>query len=67
MLVVRDWRISIHFASFCFWMTVTTMIDGSVKHNNCKFGFKLQSSHVIEKHYNISTPPCWTNELHIIL
>ena len=28
------------------------MIDGSVKHNR-KFGFKLQSLHVIEKHYNV--------------
>ena len=45
-LLVRDWRISIHFACFCFWMTVTIMIDGSVKR---KFGFKLQNSHVIEK------------------
>ena len=33
-------------------MTVTIMIDGSVKRNG-KFGFKLQSSHVIEKHYNL--------------
>ena len=32
-------------------MAVTIMIDGSVKRNR-KFGFKLQSSHVIEKHYN---------------
>ena len=37
-LLVRDWRISIHFACFCFWMTR-------------KFGFKLQSSHVIDKRY----------------
>ena len=50
-LLVCDWRISIHFACFCFWMTVTTMIDGSVKRNR-KFGFELQSSHVIEKRYN---------------
>ena len=50
-LLVRDWRISIHFAYFCFWMTVKIMIDGSVKRNR-KFGFKLQSSHVIEKRYN---------------
>ena len=52
MLLVCDWRISIHFACFCFWMTVTIMIDGSVKRNR-KFGFKLQSSHVIEKRFNI--------------
>ena len=32
-------------------MTVTIMIDGSVKRNR-KFGFKLYSSHVIEKRYN---------------
>ena len=32
-------------------MTVTIMIDGSVKRNR-KFGFKFQSSHVIEKRYN---------------
>ena len=48
MLLVRDWQISIHFACFCFWMTVMIIIGGSVKHNR-KFGFKLQSSHVIEK------------------
>ena len=53
-LLVRDWRISIHFACFYFWMTVTIMIDGSVKRNR-KFGFKLQSSHVIEKHYKVET------------
>ena len=47
-LLVSDWRILIHFACFYFWMTVTIMIDGSVKRNR-KFGFKLQSSHVIEK------------------
>ena len=40
-LVVHDWRILIHFASFCFWMTIAIMIDGRVK-RNCKFGFKLQ-------------------------
>ena len=45
--MIRDWRISIHFACFCFWMTVTIIIDGSLKRNR-KFGFKLQSSHVIE-------------------
>ena len=28
------------------------MIDCSVKHNR-KFGFKLQSLHVIEKHYKL--------------
>ena len=33
-------------------MTVTIMIDGSVKRNR-KFGLKLQSSHVIEKRYNL--------------
>ena len=32
-------------------MTVTIMIDGSVRCNR-KFGFKLQSLHVIEKPYN---------------
>ena len=37
-LLVRDWRISIHFACFCFWISVTIMIDGSVKRNR-KFGF----------------------------
>ena len=52
MLLVRDWRISIHFACFCFWITVMIMNDGSVKCNNyCKFGFKLRSLHVIEKCY----------------
>ena len=34
-------------------MTVTIMIDGSVIRNR-KFGFKLQSSQVIEKRYNVS-------------
>ena len=53
-LLVHDWQISIHFACFCFWMTVTIMIDGSVKRNR-KSGFKLQSSHVIEKRYNVSS------------
>ena len=53
-LLVRDWRISIHFTCFCFWMTVTIMIDGSAKCNT-KFGFKSQSSHVIEKRYNINS------------
>ena len=39
-------------------MTVTIMIDGSVKHNR-KFDFKLQSSHVIENHYKSpEKPPC---------
>ena len=40
------------FACFCFWMTVTIMIDGRVKRNR-KFGLKLQSSHVIVKRYNL--------------
>ena len=53
-LLVRDWRIAIHFTCFYFWMTVTIMIDGSVKSNR-KFGFKLQSSHVIEKRYKVET------------
>ena len=35
-------------------MTVTIMIDGSVKRNR-KFGLKLQSSHVIEKRFNQSS------------
>ena len=39
-LLVRDWQISIHFACFCFWMTVTIMIDGSVKRNH-KFGLNF--------------------------
>ena len=52
MLLVRDWWISIHFTCFCFWMTVTIIIDSSVKCNR-KFGFKLQSSHVIEKRYKL--------------
>ena len=52
-LLVPDWQISIHFACFCFWMTVTIMIDGSVKRNR-KFGFKLWSSHVIEKRYKMN-------------
>ena len=34
-------------------MTVTIMIDGSIKRNR-KFSFKLQSSHVIEKRYNLA-------------
>ena len=50
MLLVRDWRISIHFACFCFWMTVTIMIDGTIKRYR-KFGFELQSPRVIEKRY----------------
>ena len=33
-------------------MTVTIMIDGSIKRTH-KFGFKLQSLCVIEKRYNI--------------
>ena len=49
-MLVCDWRILFHFACFCFWMTFTIMIDGSVKCNR-KFGFKLHSSHVIQKHY----------------
>ena len=58
MLLVRDWRISIHFACFCFWMTVTIMIDGSVKHNR-KFGLNfrvrmLLKSAVMVLHYIIS-------------
>ena len=40
-LLFRDWRISIHFACFCFWMTVTIMIDGSVKRNR-KFGLNFR-------------------------
>ena len=36
-------------------MTVTIMIDGSVKRNR-KFGLKLQSSHVIEKRYKTYNP-----------
>ena len=44
----------IHFACFCFWMTITIMIDSSIKHNH-KFGFILQSSHVIEKRSKHST------------
>ena len=51
-LLVCDWRISIHFC-FCFWLSVTIMIDGSLKHNR-KFGFKLQSSRVIEKRYDVT-------------
>ena len=48
-LLVHDWWISIHFLCFCFWMSVTIMIHGSVK-RNCKFGFILQSTlHVNEK------------------
>ena len=56
----RDWWISIHFACFCFWMTIMITIDGSIK-CNCKFGFKLQSSHVIEKCYlrNRKHVPCF--------
>ena len=46
--LVRDWQISIHFACFCFWKTVTIMIEGSVKRNR-KFDIKFQSLHVIEK------------------
>ena len=38
------------FACFCVWMTVTIMTDGSIKRTR-KFGFKLESSRVIEKHY----------------
>ena len=34
-----------------FGMTIMIMIDGSVKRNR-EFGFKLQSSRVIEKRYN---------------
>ena len=40
-LLVRDWRISIHLLCFCFWMTVTIMIDGCVKRNH-KFGLKSE-------------------------
>ena len=55
----RSWFVIGGFRSIllvcCFWMTVTIMIDGSVKRNR-KFGFKLQSSHVIEKRYKSSEP-----------
>ena len=51
-LLVGDWRISIHVPCFCLWMSVTIMIDGSVKRNH-KYGFVLQSSHVIEKRYKL--------------
>ena len=37
-----------------FWMTVMIMIDGSVKRNR-KFGFKLQSPHVIEDRYRVAS------------
>ena len=50
-LLVHDWRISIQFACFCFWMTITIMIDASIKPNR-KFDFKLESLHVIENRYN---------------
>ena len=52
MVLVHDWQILIHFACFCFWMSFTIMIDDSVKYNR-KFGFILQSLHVIEKQYRI--------------
>ena len=60
-LLVHDWWISIHFACFCFWMTVTIMIDGSIK-SNYKFDFKLQSSHVIEKCYKLVMIIIWLSE-----
>ena len=48
-----DWRILIHFVCFCFWMSVTIIIDGSIKHNR-NFAFELQSLHAIEKSYNMN-------------
>ena len=38
---VRNWQILIHFACFCFWMTVTITIEGSVKCNR-KFGLNFR-------------------------
>ena len=46
-----DWWISTHSACFCFKMTVTIMIDDSIKPNRM-LGFELQRSHVIERRYN---------------
>ena len=57
MLLVRDWQISIHFACFCFEMSATIMINSNVECNS-KFGFKLQGSHDIEKHYNAYKIKC---------
>ena len=51
MFVSCDWWISIHSVSFCFKMTITILIDGSIKPNRM-LGFELQSLHVIERHYN---------------
>ena len=51
MFPCRDWRISIQFTCFCFKMSFTIMIDGSIKRNR-QFGFELQSSCVVEKRYN---------------
>ena len=52
----RSWFVIGGFRSicrcFCFWMTVTIMIDGSVNRNR-KFGLKFQSSHVtVEPRFN---------------
>ena len=47
-------------------MTVTIIIDGSVKRNR-KFGLKLQSSHVIEKRYNPLTKKYINVDIHLRL
>ena len=47
-----NWRIFIHFACFCFSMSITIMSDGSTKHKNyCKFGLNLRDQVYTEKRY----------------
>ena len=54
MFLSCDWWISIHSVCFCFKMTVTIMIDGSIKSNRM-LGFELLSSHFIERRSNTLT------------
>ena len=57
MFLSCDWWILIHSACFCFEMTITIMIDSSIKINgkpNRMLGFKLQSLDVIERRYNLT-------------
>ena len=52
MFLSCDWWFSIH--NFCLILlldVLTIVIDGSIKHNR-RFGFKVQSSYVIEKWHN---------------
>ena len=52
MFLSCDWWISIHSVCFCVKMSVTMMIDGSIKRNR-KFCVELQSLNVIDKRYKL--------------